>query len=983
MASAAATGPLVGRGEELRRLSELIGLADKAANRADRSGGLVLLGGDAGAGKSRLLTELAGAATAAGWRVLTGHCLDFGDGSPPYLPFTEALGRLAADEPELATSLVTASPALARLMPAQRLLGEQRTDQQPADRAAVLDAVLDALQRLAASAPLLLVLEDLHWSDQSTRDLLRFLFTRDIDEPVSILASYRSDDLHRGHPLRAALAEWVRLPAVTRMQLGPLPDGDARQLVSLLSAGAATDVRRILARAEGNPFFIEELVAAAAAGGGALPADLADLLLVRLERLDDAARLTVRAAAVAGRRVSHDLLARGTQLDDVELEVALRAATEANVLVSPDGAGYAFRHALLAEAVYQDLLPGERVRLHAAFAAAIASREVAGSAAELARHARASHDLVTSARASVRAGDEAMSVGGPEEAIRHYELALELCNDADVAAALAADSDGDGPLTRVTLTLRAAAAATAAGHLFRALGLAQEELASLSPTAPVTDRVRLLNSVAMTALVVDTKVDVLAVTTEARRLMADAPPSPLHAETLHLYARANSARARDDEAARSAADALRMARDLGLTARAAEVTILLARLDERAGDSTAAHHSLIAAIAEARAGHEPMAELRGIYNLGGLHFGQGRLTEALDLYQEAAALAATIGRQWAPYGLDATVMSAIVMSIAGDWKGAEALLDVANPPEQAAMMLAALRMEIAAGRGDTEALSLLPSVRTWWERDGLIAITSAAAAIELHGHRGDVEQARAVHDDVVSCVGAMWKGDEFSARIRLAALLLGQLASRAVAGSGSERATLLPLGETLATSAEQVAEHSRHLGPEGEAWRVRAAAEVARLRWLSGEADVDELVAAWRDAVAGFERFGHVYETARSRTRLGAILLAGGQPDAAAEQLELASTTARALGARPLLDELTRLRATRPPAAAEHPTALTAREREVLDLVATGRSNRDIAQQLFISAKTVSVHVSNVLAKLDAASRTEAVAIARARGLLD
>ena len=215
------------------------------------------------------------------------------------------------------------------------------------------------------------------------------------------------------------------------------------------------DLQQILARAEGNPFFIEELVAATEVSSGALPGDLADLLLVRLEQIDDDGRLLVRAASVAGRRVSHDLLAYGTALDEAALETALRAAIEANILIAVGADGYAFRHALLAEAIYQDLLPGERVRLHAKYAEALAAHRAEGSAAELSRHARASHDLVTAARASVEAGDEAMAVGGPEEALRHYELALELLADPGVAAGVAADPDASDRLNRIELVLRA------------------------------------------------------------------------------------------------------------------------------------------------------------------------------------------------------------------------------------------------------------------------------------------------------------------------------------------------------------------------------------------------------------------------------------------------------------------------------------------------------------------------------------------------
>src|SRR5450755_547704 len=185
--------PLVGRVDELAALGDLVGLGSTV-------GGAVVLGGDAGAGKSRLVAELSERARSQGWRVLVGHCLDFGDSSPPYLPFSEALGRLAADSPADAESLLSASPAIARLLPAQRLLTESDHEMEPTGRTALYDALHRALSQLSVDTPLLLIIEDVHWADQSTRDLLHFLFARQFTSPIAILATYRSDDLHRSHP---------------------------------------------------------------------------------------------------------------------------------------------------------------------------------------------------------------------------------------------------------------------------------------------------------------------------------------------------------------------------------------------------------------------------------------------------------------------------------------------------------------------------------------------------------------------------------------------------------------------------------------------------------------------------------------------------------------------------------------------------------------------------------------------------------------
>jgi DNA-binding CsgD family transcriptional regulator/tetratricopeptide (TPR) repeat protein len=1005
-------GPLVGRADELDRLSELVGLVRPASGRGRARAtvqpvGAVLLAGDAGVGKTRLLAELRDQAGDAGWRVIVGHCLDFGDTALPYLPFSEAFGRLAVELPALASSLVDAAPAIARLMPQRRMLSgadarEGQDTGEPGDsgagridRSELFEAVHAALERLAQSAPLLILVEDAHWADQSTRELLSFLFSRRFGEPVAIVTSYRSDDLHRRHPLRTTVAEWSRLPGVTRLQLRPLGDADVRELVRVLHPAPLpeAELRRIVERSEGNAFFTEELVAAAELGSRLLPTDLADLLLVRLDQLDDATRLVVRAAAVAGRRVPHELLATVVDLDQLALERAMRSAVDGNVLVPVGADGYAFRHALLAEAVYDDLLPGERVRVHGAYVAALLSGDVPGTAAELARHARAAHDPATAAQASIQAGDEAMTVAGPDEAARHYEVALELLADPVLAAASEVDV--------VALTVKASTAATNAGHVLRALALVQDQLTAFPADAPPLDRARLLVALAAAALLSDSNVDVLDATTEALHLVPADPPTALRARVLNIHARANSDRRRDDEAARWSGEAIALARDLGLPDVLADATTTLARIDDRAGDPDSSRALLETIVTDARAAGEVAAELRGLFNLGSLAYDQGRLDQAVAAFTAAAARARETGRPWAPYGVDSRILVAIVAFVAGDWPLVERTVDVTgeSPPGMSEAALAAAGLAVAAGRGDRSAVDVLPSLRPWWERDAMIGVITAGAAIDLFAEAGDLAAATAVYDDVVATVAAVWQQPWFQARIRLSALMLGHLAAEASRSTSAERGDLAARGDELAAAATEVAEkahHGRPQGPEGEAWIARARAEHLRLRWLTGVSapPEDELVDAWRAAVSAFETFGHVFEVARSRARLAAVLKAVGRPAEAADQVAAARETAVALRAEPLLAELRVLggpgggaAAARGPlssrgAGSRRDEPLTGREDEVLALVAEGRSNREIAKLLFISAKTVSVHVSNILAKLGAAGRTEAVALARRRGLL-
>jgi DNA-binding NarL/FixJ family response regulator/tetratricopeptide (TPR) repeat protein len=960
-------GPLVGRAAELDRLAGLVGVPG-TPGATPTPDGAVLLAGDAGVGKTRLLAELRDRAQDAGYRVLVGHCLDFGDSALPYLPFSEAFGRLATEAPTLARSLVEAGPAIARLMPARRVMPEQsgavhEDEQSHLDRPDLFAAVHAALELLGRAEPLLLIVEDVHWADRSTREMLSFLFSRRFDAPVAVVASYRSDDLHRRHPLRTAAAEWSRLPGVSRVELGRLPDDDVRALVGSLHPGPLSEraLRGIVERAEGNAFFTEELVGATEVGPDAIPEALADLLLVRLDQLDDDARHVVRAASVSGRRVPHLLLDRVLDGQVGSLDVALRAAVERNVLVPMGGDGYAFRHALLAEAVYDDLLPGERVRLHAAYAKALQQGGVGGTAAELARHARAANDLATAARASVAAGDEAMAVAGPDEAARHYELALELATDTDI----------DG-IDVVELTAKACEAALAAGQTYRALALARDQLRATSPDTHPHARLRLLRVKASVGIVADSEADPLMNTTEALELLEKHPDDALRAQILSLHARALNEARRHDEASAAATEAMELADRIGLAGVVADARTTLARLRERSGETAASRAILQESVDQARAAGDLAAELRSMFNLATLQYESGDVAAAHETYARTEQRGREVGRPWAPFALESRVLGIQAAYVLGDWDGATAMADLSHdaPPDLAEAMVRASGMVVSAGRGDVSALDLLPSLAQHGQREGMVALFAGFATIDLHGDHGDLTAATKAYVDVVKGVGGMWANMDFQARIRLAALLLGHVANAAASTGSQDRAALVDHADELRAAALRAVrlreESVWDEGPEALAWIDRVEAEHARVRWLAGSdaPELDDLVEAWRRTVARFEAFGHRFEVARSQARLSAVLRA--------EPLlrELRSGGAPAGRADPGL----------PGSHRDEP--LTPREQEVLALVAQGRSNREIAGQLFISAKTVSVHVSNMLAKLGAAGRTEAVAVARRRGYL-
>jgi DNA-binding CsgD family transcriptional regulator len=968
------TMALVGRDRELAAMRRLLG------GDTPRAASLVLAG-DAGVGKTRLLGEFLDRLAAEGWRVLMGHCLDFGDTAMPYLPFTEMLRRLDQVETGLTTELAAAHPALAQLSRTQR-----GADAPPdgLERAEIFASMHSCLEDLAARGPVVAVLEDAHWADASSRDLISFLLARGFSGPVALVVTYRSDDLHRRHPLRSAVAQWTRIPGVERMQLAPLGRADVRRMIDAMTGGLrepayAEDVERIVQRADGNPFYVEELVGAFLSGGWTLPEDLADLLLVRLDRLDEDARTLVREASVAGQRIPHDLLVSVSSLDGRRLEQAVRSALDQNILVRVGDDAYAFRHALLGEAVYDDLLPGERHRLHTAYAEAIRERSERGrpSPAALARHAQASHDFPTALLASLDAGRQAMVAGGPEEASRHFQTALELYGRAA--------KEMERPPDIADIVAEAAGAIAASGHPLRALGLVAAQLEELSPEASAESRSRLLLAEAEAALFTESDVDMLAVTTEGLALVGE-EPSPMRAKMLAVHAWSHIV-ADDYAAARAAADeALELAGKLEMPGLAADVRLTLSRLNQYDNYGAAARADLAAALDEARHRSDIEGQLGALFRLGVVHYEYAELAEARAAWSEAAELARRTNRPWAPFGFDGRLRTAMVDYVTGQWDSALQITDTSGeaPPETLRALLAANALLVAAGRGDTGALAKLPAVRERWRRDGLIAVLSGAASIDLRGQRDGAEGALAAYHDVVEVLADLWDPG-FQARVRLAALALGQLVDAAPATPSSARAELCEQGDRLVAEAEAVLalldERERRFGAEGQAWVSRLRANRLHLDWLCGTG-IDEaaLVEAWQANVTAFEEFGEVYEVARARARLAAVLRAAGHPEEAQAEAATVREGARRLGAKPLLAAVEGFSGR--PVAPERNTDLTPRERETLALVAEGRTNGEIARQLFISTKTVSVHVSNILAKLGASGRTEAAAIARRDNLL-
>ncbi len=977
---------LVGRDAELARLRGL--LQDAAAGHAVTG----LISGDAGIGKSRLVAEAVRLAERDGFTVLCGQCAEIGD-SVPYLPFADAF-RTAAPEIEKA---IKARPVLARLLPD----GDEQAreaDWAGLAREQMFGAVLSLLSELAASSPVLLVIEDLHWADATTRHLVTFLARMLHRERVAIIGTYRTDDLHRRHPLRPVIAELLRLPMVALIELGPLPAAALAEIL-LAAPGAAAPqsaaaLNSLVERADGNAYYAEELLTASSYAEGSLPTGLAALLLSRVERLSDPAQQVLRAAAVAGGGTADDLVRAASGLSDDAYEEALREAA-GHQLLAPDGPdGYRFRHALLREAVYADLMPGERTRLHARLASLLAG--VPGSAAELAHHCMASHDIPGAFAASIRAATEAERLGAPAEAHRHYDLALELWVRVEAAERVAGMSRGK-------LGLRSAQAAAASGDVPRAVHLLRRIRDRMSAAAAAAEdpelRCRIGERLAYYLLQGENTLwyaEALDVAEATVRETAEEPPTWYRARAMATYAIALLAAHRDDDARDWAGRATEAARAAGSASVEADALATTGQLAIRSGSSDEAIGLFTAATEQAAAAEAAGVRLRAAYQLAAERLSRGELAEAADIAHRGTGWAEAEGLGLAPFGLDLQHLHFQAHFADGCWDHAQELADgfPVRVTRQAQALLSAMALFVDVARGNP----VVSERRTWLEPfwdDIFVAYIARGILAEHALWQGDC--ARALAEAEAAIDADAWPAHSPSV-IRVTAIALAARADRAVqlrtsgdaAGAQAEAAAGAALLDVARDGARFSTRPKAVLGPEGRGWLARCEAEYGRLTGTNSPE-------RWERVLAEFGP-GYVYETARAQWRLAEALAEAGRRDEAAAVWRTARDTAARLGAAPLgaaLDGLARRARLdhgnggsanghgsggHGPGRTSPLAALTDREREVLRLLARGRSNREIGAELFITPKTASVHVSNILAKLGAASRTEAAAIAYREG---
>ncbi len=967
---------LVGRRSELARLRAQL---DRAAGGRPA---VVLLGGEAGVGKSRLVRELTRTATARGVRVLSGGCAELGGEGLALAPLVDVLRALARSVPagELDRLLGPARREFARLLPE---LDPSVADASAAEGspARLLEHVLGLITRLAARQPLLLIIEDLHWADRSTRDLVVFLVRTLRDLGVLLLLTYRSDELHRRHPLRPLLTAWERVRAVEHVELGRFTrDEVIAQLHAIRDAPPPVAFATVVfERSQGNAFLVEEIVAAVDAGAdpGDLPPSLRDVLLARTETVSEPAQRVLRAAAAAGPRVDHRLLEAVAGLPEADLRAAVREAVEHHLLVvDATGHGYAFRHELTRDAVYDDMLPGERVLLHAAYGAALAADPAllgddGGVAATLAHHWYAAQDLPRALAASVRAGRQAASAYASAEAGSHLERAMQIWSRVP-------DAEEVAGLDWIQLTLLSAEAAWAAGDPGRGLSIVDRALAAVPTGAEPVQRARIIERRAFMLRALGREEEAATELREALTLLPAEPATVTRAVVLASLATSIRWVGRPEEACAVATEAARTAATVGAPAQQADALITLGSVSGylhgedglgplREGIALAEKHGIVD------------VALRGHINYSDTLEMLGRHAAAADSARAGIALAARLGhtRSWAAM-LTGTLAEPLIRL--GRWRQGldvitETLAD--DPTGIVAYTLLLIRGGLRSWQGDAAgAVQDVRDARRHAGRTGdahftapMVFITSEQSrAAGRHAEARELIRAGLQRPPTVLDVRYVWPLTWLGARVEADIAAAGQHDP-----AGEERAeALLALAAALPATT-----------PPMRAYRAMAAAEAAR-RVRQGERE------AWRTAVAAARAAEEAYPLCYCLFRLAEAECSGPQPDPGAatatarESLllaqELGSATAddvRALAGRARL----RLEKAGPRAPGIR-LRLTGREREVLALVTEGRSNGQIASALFISPKTASVHVSNILAKLSVSSRTEAATTAHRLGLL-
>ncbi|HYN70779.1 MAG TPA: AAA family ATPase [Candidatus Eisenbacteria bacterium] len=988
----------VGRSAELGRLEALL------ARAAAGAGTTLVIGGEAGIGKSRLLDRFAkGVGDQA--RTLEGACLEMEEGGLPFAAITEILREVVRTTPDdrLPALLGPGRAELTRLLPELALraadLAAHGPESDLSAQARLFELVLGILERISRERPVILAIEDIQWADRSTRKLITFLSRALRDEQVLVILTTRTDERGVDDGTLAFLAELEREEHVERIDLKPFGHDEVAEQVGALTGEAprAATVERLLARSDGNPFFIEELVLAGATRAASLPVVLRDVLGARIAALSPGAREALRAAAVAGRRIDDGLIATALGRPVGTLGAELREAVDCGILVraeTPSGGEYAFRHGLLHEAVLAELFAGERAALHAAFASALDARVALGDrsvpSTEIARHWDGAGQPALALAPTIAAARVAEAAYAFSEGLRLWDRAAQLFD---------ATPPADRPigLDQATLLERAAECAEMSGEHERAIDLGRAAIDAVAGDTDPNRVAALRNRLNWYLWDSGDRKGAVAAVSEALTTLPASGHGTAHARALAQHAGILMAAGDFEGSRRAALDAIQLGKRLGARG---EVALALGIL----GWDRAILGDVDAGIADFREGARIAEELGSIEgmalaatNLAALLDRVGRSAESLEAARAGYALTERLGVARTYGGLLLGYVAKAELAL-GRWDDADASTTAGlrrTTSDRAELWLLVNRARLLTGRGRfPDAAALLARGRAIDARladsDFHTALLAAEAELAMWLTRVDDawrlgEEGLGMLRDGPADPSLAWLA---SLVIRAQADALDRLPPHDRTG---RREVLEARVNRIVAAVGRVSGVHRVL-PAGRSRAMQRLLDLERAR-LQGPNDP----AGWGDLAAEWRALDRPYQLAYARYREAEALLAAGGPRArAAALLREAADVADELGAQPLaavvgqLAARARLELKPEGAHARRDSSagdrsgydFTPRETDVLRLVAGGWTNQQIADALFITRKTASVHVSNILSKVGVAHRGEAAALAVRLGLV-
>ncbi len=981
MARRLTSDQFIGRTAELQELE----LAAEVS--AGQQPVLVLLGGDSGVGKTRLIREFERLLISRDVLVLRGEAVEQEDGELPYTPLTSALRPLArACDPAFGELGRGSRAQLAALLPGLDELESSPAALDASAQVRLFEALLELLEVLTERQQVALILEDLHWADRSTRTFVSFLARSLRQERLLVILTYRLDELHRRHPLRPLLSELARLEGVRRIELPAFSRNEVTEVLADILGEDPDErlVNRLYDRGEGNALYTEELLAAGLDGRGAPPENLRDAFMLRIERLSPEAQRAARWIAV-GRRLEEELIAELNGADLSVLQESLREAVAEHVLVTGSDARLRFRHALLREVVYDDLLPGERGELHLALARALEARmgqsqeQEAELAGAVAGHYAAAGDQPAALRASVQAALAAQALHAYGEAAELAERALDLWPRVPGA-------ERQIPLNRVDLLRLAASAHSVAGDRDRAEVLLIRALESVDKSSEVELYAGLEAQLSRLQWSLNRGTEAVETAEHALSLLPGDVPSRERAGLMAWLARTRVLRGRFRDAIADAEPTLEAAVQLGDQHVEGEVLNTLGMAEIGLGRVDEGVALLERAIVLSR-DTDDLDNLGYAYsNLADMLHLAGRTREALEKAREGLTV---IPRRFARLHDWLMLTVAQLAFEAGEWDLMRANLGRSVVPRDGRSIYRLMvEAEVALGEGDEECaaerlrdaepLVVGSNEPQWIGWFGALEGELRRRRFDLMGARSVVEHALGRLDVCTDDVMRIARASAVGARVE--AEIVRRARDLREAAEEKEALARLRIHLSRLDAAAQEG------GPVEAAWHESGKAEMA-------SAQGQDSVSLWREAAREWEAMERPYYAAIMRWREAEAAVEVGERDDAEEPARAALQTARDLGslwlsgeveglarrARIDLDDAEPVASDSSTRAAEDedtPFGLTPRELQVLRLLAEGATNRQIGTALFMAEKTASVHVSRILSKLDVSSRTQAAAVA-------